>query len=160
MSEDKQQNKGLRDFLIGAGAGAGTAVFGLPFDRLTDPITSRGYHDAMKLVLPGKFKMTDVRPSYKDRIVTSGGQKIVNRKYHEFARDQLLDLVKKNPLTGVKPGLEWSSVGVNALKKGVQYGAATLITGALYRLLKDKQPVEKHAEFIMRRSQNWNLTKS
>jgi hypothetical protein len=49
MSEEQksQGKKSLRDFLIGATAGASSAAISYPIDRMVDPVSSLGYTKAM-----------------------------------------------------------------------------------------------------------------
>lgn len=139
----RNENNYTRDFLIGSAGGAASAIVGMPFNKLTDPITSSNYREALKVTLPKDFDIADL-PYKNPKIVKVEGKRVFDRTYLQFARDQFRSLIKGNRYTGSKALQEWIPVLGDVAKKGIGFGATGLVVGGLYRVYKDKRPEEKN----------------
>lgn len=157
-----------RDFGIGMAAGAVGTLASLPFDKIVDPITAKNYHDAVKVeVTPEVEKhLSKTNPKLLSRTLqeaattqtskalidgkevdltfASPGKKILNRGFGRYVADQTRTTFWKDPYTGKMTG-ELKTLPLKMLEKGTVFGTSMLATGALYRALKDTNPMEKQS---------------
>lgn len=136
--------KNVRDFSIGMAGGAASAVVGIPFKKLTDPISSFGYHEALRAKVPLE-DFHKVPAKYKHHFRQVGGKEgkmIYDRPFLKYMGDQIRSTLYKDPYLG-KTTKEFAVLPIEMWRKGLGFGAAGLTAGALYRGFGDNQPVEK-----------------
>lgn len=144
MAKDKKQDL-KRDFAIGMAAGAAGQLAALPFDKVIDPITAKNYHEALKVDVSGVTDSSKEMVTHLSKTnpkLLESLKKNPNRSFAKYLVDQTKTTFWKDPYTGRATG-ELKTLPLKMLEKGMVFGTSMLATGALYRALGDKQPIEK-----------------